>query len=97
MPLEMILGIDFMQPWYGLSDPAIEDALYDTESIRRFEDIDIAIENELAAEETPEGGASPIGGSPVTDLSQSESLPSEGEAPPGGTGGVTFPGIPRII
>jgi len=42
MPLEMMLKIYFMQQWYALSDPAMEDALYDTESMRRFAGIDIA-------------------------------------------------------
>src|SRR4030066_1777028 len=41
MPLERMLRIYFMQLWYGLSDPAMEDALYDIESLRRFADIDI--------------------------------------------------------
>ena len=41
MPLEMMLRIYFMQQWYGLSDPAMEDALYDIESIRRFAVIDL--------------------------------------------------------
>jgi len=41
MPLERMLRIYFMQQWYGLSDPAMEDALYDIESMRRFADIDI--------------------------------------------------------
>src|SRR4030042_145371 len=41
MPLERMLRIYFMQLWYGLSDPAMEDALYDIESMRRFADIDI--------------------------------------------------------
>jgi IS5 family transposase len=41
MPLERMLRIYFMQQWYGLSDPAVEDALYDIESLRRFADIDI--------------------------------------------------------
>ena len=41
MPLERMLRIYFMQQWYGLSDPAMEDALYDIESLRRFADIDI--------------------------------------------------------
>jgi IS5 family transposase len=41
MPLEMMLRIYFMQQWYGLSDPAMEDGLYDSESMRRFADIDI--------------------------------------------------------
>jgi IS5 family transposase len=30
-----------MQQWYKLSDPAMEDALYDSESLRRFAEIDI--------------------------------------------------------
>ena len=41
MPLARMLRIYFMQQWYGLSDPAMEDALYDIESMRRFADIDI--------------------------------------------------------
>jgi len=41
MPLEMMLRIYFMQQWYALSDPAMEDALYDIESMRRFAGIDI--------------------------------------------------------
>ena len=41
MPLERMLRIYFMQQWYGLSDPAMEDALYDIESMRRFTGIDI--------------------------------------------------------
>ena len=41
MPLERMLRIYFMQQWYGLSDPAMEDALYDIESMRRFAGVDI--------------------------------------------------------
>ena len=41
MPLARMLRIYFMQQWYGLSDPAMEDALYDIESMRRFADIDL--------------------------------------------------------
>ena len=44
MPLEMMLRIYFMQQWYGLSDPAMEDALYDIESMRRFADIDLEVD-----------------------------------------------------
>jgi len=44
MPLERMLRIYFMQQWYGLSDPAMEDALYDIESMRRFADIDIGVD-----------------------------------------------------
>lgn len=31
MPLETMLRICFMRHWYGLSDPAMEDALYEIE------------------------------------------------------------------
>ena len=31
-----MLRIYFMQQWYGLSDPGMEDSLYDVESMRRF-------------------------------------------------------------
>ena len=41
MPLERMLRIYFMQQWYGLSDPGMEDALYDMESMRRFAGIDL--------------------------------------------------------
>jgi IS5 family transposase len=44
LPLERMLRIYFMQQWYGLSDPAMEDALYDIESIRRFAGIDIEVD-----------------------------------------------------
>ncbi len=44
MPMERMLRIYFIQQWYGLSDPAMEDALYDIESMRRFADIDIAVD-----------------------------------------------------
>ena len=36
MPMERMLRIYFMQQWFNLSDPAMEDALYDCESTRRF-------------------------------------------------------------
>lgn len=36
MPLETMLRIYFLQQWFNLSDPAAEDALYDSESMRRF-------------------------------------------------------------
>lgn len=38
---DTMLRIYFMQQWYGLSDPAMEDSLYDIESMRRFAGIDI--------------------------------------------------------
>lgn len=42
MPVERMLRIYFLQQWYGLSDPGMEDALYDIESMRRFAGIDLA-------------------------------------------------------
>jgi len=42
MPLERMLPIYFLQQWYGLSDPGMEDALYDSEAMRRFARIDLA-------------------------------------------------------
>jgi hypothetical protein len=41
MPVERMLRIYFLQQWYGLSDPAMEDALYDSESMRRFARINL--------------------------------------------------------
>jgi IS5 family transposase len=42
MPQERMLRIYFMQQWFNLSDPAMEDALYDSESMRRFAGIELA-------------------------------------------------------
>jgi IS5 family transposase len=39
--LEIMLRIYFMQQWYGLSDPAMEDSLYDIASMRRFAGVDL--------------------------------------------------------
>ena len=39
--LEVMLRIYFMQQWYALSDPAMEDSLYDIESMRRFAGVDL--------------------------------------------------------
>jgi IS5 family transposase len=50
MVLEMMLRVYFMQQWYGLSDPAMEDSLYDIESMRRFAGIDL--ETDVIPDET---------------------------------------------
>src|SRR5438309_7479376 len=42
MPLETMLRIYFLQHWYDLSDPAAEDALYDSESMRRFVGLELS-------------------------------------------------------
>jgi len=41
MPMERMLRIYFMQQWFNLSDPAVEDALYDSESMRRFAGVEL--------------------------------------------------------
>src|SRR3990167_2955241 len=41
MPLERMLRIYCCQHWFNLSDPAMEDALYDMESIRRFVGVEL--------------------------------------------------------
>ena len=41
MPALSMLRIHFLQQWYALSDPAMEDALYEIESMRRFVGIEL--------------------------------------------------------
>ena len=41
MPLMSMLRIYFMQQWYAMSDPAMEDALYEIESMRRFAGLEL--------------------------------------------------------
>ena len=41
MELSTMLRIYFMQQWFNLSDPGMEDALYDSESMRRFAGIEL--------------------------------------------------------
>jgi transposase, IS5 family len=40
--LERMLRIDFLQQWYGLADEALADALYDSQALRGFADIDLS-------------------------------------------------------
>ena len=40
--LEQLLRIYFLQQWFDLSDPAAEDAIYDSESMRRFARVELA-------------------------------------------------------
>ena len=42
--LERMLRIHFLQQWYALSDPAVEEALYDSAAMRRFVGIDLGRE-----------------------------------------------------
>ena len=40
-PAELLLRIHFMQQWFGLSDPAMEEALYDVPLYRQFAGLDL--------------------------------------------------------
>jgi len=40
--LERMLRIYFLQQWFNLSDPQAEDAIYDSESMRRFAKVELA-------------------------------------------------------
>ncbi len=40
--LERMLRIYFLQQWFNLSDPEAEDAIYDSESMRRFAKVELA-------------------------------------------------------
>ncbi|MCG3202238.1 MAG: IS5 family transposase [Gammaproteobacteria bacterium] len=40
--LEMMLRVYFLQQWFNLSDPGVEEALYDSASMRRFAGVDLA-------------------------------------------------------
>jgi len=44
MPLETMLRIYFMQQWYALSDPGMEDALLEIESMRRFARLELSVD-----------------------------------------------------
>ncbi len=48
--LERMLRIYFLQQWFNLSDPAVEDALYDSTAMREFVGIDLG--REAAPDET---------------------------------------------
>lgn len=42
--LERMLRVYFLQHWYNLSDPAVEEALYDSNAMRRFVGIELGRE-----------------------------------------------------
>src|SRR5665213_390113 len=48
--VERMLRIYFLQQWFDLSDPAVEDALYDSVTMRRFVGVDLG--QEPAPDET---------------------------------------------
>ncbi len=50
IPLERMLRVYFLQLWFNLSDPAVEEALYDSAAMRAFAGIDLG--SEAAPDET---------------------------------------------
>ena len=44
VPLERMLRIHFLQQWYALADLAMEEALYDSQALRGFAGIDLAVD-----------------------------------------------------
>jgi IS5 family transposase len=48
--LEKMLRIYFLQQWFNLSDPQAEDAIYDSESMRRF--VRVELGDEVVPDET---------------------------------------------
>lgn len=50
IPLERMLRIYFLQLWFNLSDPAVEEALYDSAAMRSFARVDLG--REAAPDET---------------------------------------------
>lgn len=50
VPLERMLRIYFLQQWFNLSDPAVEEALYDSAAMRSFVGLDLG--REPAPDET---------------------------------------------
>jgi len=45
VPLKRILRMYFVQQWYALADEALEDAIYDSQALRNFVGIDLAVES----------------------------------------------------
>ena len=44
VPLERMLRVHFLQQWYALADQAMEESLYDSQAMRGFAGIDLAVE-----------------------------------------------------
>src|SRR3970040_2132436 len=50
LELELMLRVYFLQQWFNLSDPAVEEALYDSAAMRAFAGVDL--ERQAAPDET---------------------------------------------
>jgi IS5 family transposase len=63
--LEKMLRIYFLQQWFNLSDPQAEDAIYDSESMRRFAKVELG--NDAVPDETTIFALSPSLGAARSD------------------------------
>ena len=52
--IERMLRIHVLQHWFNLSDPAVEEALYDTRALRQFVGIDQCISYRIRSRATDE-------------------------------------------
>jgi len=41
--LAIMLRTYFLQPWFNLSDPGVEEALYESAALRRFAGVDLGV------------------------------------------------------
>ena len=44
LPLERMLRVYFLRLWFNLSDPGVEEVLYESSSMRNFAGIDLGVE-----------------------------------------------------
>jgi hypothetical protein len=56
--LEIMLRTYFVQQWFNLSDPGVEEALYDSASLRRFVGVDLGLA--AAPDETTKRDGAPV-------------------------------------
>src|SRR5512147_239394 len=71
--LERMLRIYFLQQWFNLSDPQAEDAIYDSESMRRFAGVELG--DDVVPDETTilrfrhllEKHGRPVGKTPLSE------------------------------
>jgi IS5 family transposase len=53
LPLERMLRVHFLQHWFNLSDPAMEDALYESPALRAFAGIDLGVQARAFLQQRP--------------------------------------------
>jgi IS5 family transposase len=69
MGAERMLRIYFLQQWFNLSDPGVEEALYDSAGMRQFVGIDLGRETgagrDHGVQVPPSAGGARVGGAAV--------------------------------